>query len=78
MIGSLKENKKYLEKMLRQKEDTIASIETQLSQNKINQSDHHQRQINELIEKKGQLEKELNFQIKNNQDLENELRLLRG
>lgn len=72
MIGSLKENKRYLEKTVKEKDDVIASIEGQLYSLKTskNDSEQTQRELNELRSQKVDLQRQISSLIKINQEHE--------
>jgi predicted RNase H-like nuclease (RuvC/YqgF family) len=72
MIGSLKENKRYLEKTVKEKDDVIANIEAQLYSLKTskNESEQTQREMNELRSQKVDLQRQISSLIKINQEHE--------
>ncbi len=71
MINSLKENKKYLEKSLKEKEEIITKIESQVYVLKTSKSDdqHLQRELYQLREGKKMFQQQMEDYIHINREL---------
>ena len=71
MINSLKENKKYLERVLREKEEAIVTLDSQnyQFQNERNEISTLKTEISSLFESKVKIEKEFSSLLQSHQAL---------